>query len=70
MLIYVVLFLIFILWIKSRETFQTKISCKKWSGDINKSPLNICKDCGYPEDCHGPFEGDSWRHIFKDTLLY
>jgi hypothetical protein len=42
-----------------------KVECKKWQGDIKKSPINICKDCGYPIDCHGPYKGDSWRHIFK-----
>lgn len=64
MLIYFIFFLI-ILFLTSKEMFQDKIPCKKWIGDLNISPSNICKDCGYPEDCHGPYKGDSWRHIFR-----
>lgn len=63
--------LIFVLLTVTRTTKENfdKIPCKKWSGDILVSPSNICKDCGYPEDCHGPYKGDSWRHIFRDTPL-
>lgn len=53
---------------KSTESFE-KIPCKKWIGDLKLSPPNICKDCGYPEDCHGPYVGDSWRHIFQTQSL-
>jgi hypothetical protein len=52
------------------EQFEIeKNPCKKWHGDINKSPSNICKDCGYPVDCHGPYKGESWRHIFREFPL-
>lgn len=65
------LFILILIWIvkNSNETFHNndKIQCHKWKGDILNSPPNICKDCGYPEDCHGPYVGDSWRHIFKET---
>lgn len=44
---------------------NTKKPCKKWEGiNMKNSPNNICKDCGYPIDCHGPFRGESWRHPF------
>ena len=49
------------------DKFDSKIPCKKWDGDLRISPDNICKDCGYPIDCHGPYVGDSWRHIFKEV---
>lgn len=71
-----ILFILFIIlvWIliskNSNETFDDNnktIVCHKWKGDIVNSPPNICKDCGYPEDCHGPYKGDSWRHIFRET---
>ena len=52
-----------------KESYNDKIPCPKWFGDINMSPSNICKDCGYPIDCHGPYKGDSWRHIFRETPL-
>lgn len=69
MIFYVILFIILLLFV-SKETFENnKIPCKKWPGNINESPSNICKDCGYPEDCHGPYKGDSWRHIFRETPL-
>jgi ribosomal protein L37E len=56
----------------SMDTFETEhtIPCKKWQGNIYTSPKNICKDCGYPIDCHGPYKGDSWRHIFRETPLF
>jgi predicted amidophosphoribosyltransferase len=57
LLILIILYIIF----KS----QLRVKCNKWLGDIKKSPKNICKDCGYPIDCHGPYKGDSWRHVFK-----
>lgn len=41
-----------------------KVKCIKWEGDLNTSPDYICKDCGYPINCHGPYKGESWRHIF------
>lgn len=53
----------------SQESYHNKIPCPKWFGDVNTSPPNICKDCGYPIDCHGPYKGDSWRHIFRETPL-
>jgi hypothetical protein len=62
MLILVLLFFIIIF-----TDVYHKIQCIKWEGDISKSPDNICKDCGYPIDCHGPYMGESWRHIFKET---
>jgi hypothetical protein len=46
------------------ETYENKEVCKKWEGKLYNSPKNICKDCGYPIDCHGPFKGESWRHPF------
>ncbi len=52
-----------------KESYNYKIPCNKWDGDVNMSPSNICKDCGYPVDCHGPYKGDSWRHIFRETPL-
>lgn len=58
------LLIIFILYL-IRKKYTFKVKCKKWSGDVKKSPPNICKDCGYPINCHGPYKGDSWRHIFK-----
>ena len=54
---------------KQSDTFTNKIPCQKWFGDIDKSPSNICKDCGYPKDCHGPYVGESWRHIFIDEPI-
>lgn len=53
----------------SKESYNDRIPCHKWDGDINTSLSNICKDCGYPVDCHGPYKGDSWRHIFRETPL-
>jgi len=41
-----------------------KVKCIKWAGDLSKSPDYICKDCGFPIYCHGPYKGESWRHIF------
>lgn len=41
-----------------------KVKCIKWKGDLKDSPDYICKDCGYPINCHGPYKGESWRHIF------
>jgi len=46
-----------------------KIKCQKWIGDLKQSPPNICKDCGYPSDCHGPYKGESWRHIFQENII-
>ncbi len=54
---------------KNNESFEHKNPCPKWLDDINTSPSNICKDCGYSRDCHGPYKGDSWRHIFRETPL-
>lgn len=67
MLFLVLVVLLCLILLTNKETFDTKIPCKKWPGDIENSPANICKDCGYPEDCHGPYMGESWRHIFKET---
>jgi hypothetical protein len=69
MLIIVLILTITILYIFSIENFTDKIPCIKWSGNIQTSPTYICKDCGYPEDCHGPYKGDSWRHIFREIPL-
>lgn len=66
MLILVLLFFIIFI-IVSLEQFFNKIPCIKWEGVVSTSPDNICKDCGYPIDCHGPYIGESWRHIFKET---
>jgi hypothetical protein len=68
MLILLLLFFIIFI-ILSREQFSDKIPCKKWEGVLKNSPSNICKDCGYPIDCHGPYKGDSWRHIFRETTI-
>lgn len=65
MLLFLLLLLLFVVKL---EEFNNKIPCKKWNGDLRYSPDNICKDCGYPIDCHGPYVGDSWRHIFKDSF--
>jgi hypothetical protein len=65
MFILLLFFIIFI--IVSFEQFSDKTPCIKWDGDVSASPNNICKDCGYPIDCHGPYNGESWRHIFKET---
>lgn len=43
-----------------------KEPCPKWSGPLENSPSFICKDCGYPIYCHGPYKGDNWRHIFVE----
>lgn len=51
------------------DKFNNKVPCNKWIGDLRYSPSNICKDCGYPIDCHGPYVGDSWRHIFRDVYI-
>ena len=65
----ILLILIFLMLKCNAEKFEdNKIPCKKWNGDLRYSPDNICKDCGYPADCHGPYVGDSWRHIFKDFV--
>ena len=69
MLILIFLICLFWLIVNSNETFVDKIQCKKWIGNLYESPPNICKDCGYPEDCHGPYKGDSWRHIFREIPL-
>ena len=61
------LLLLLLLFVLKLEEFN-KIPCKKWNEDLRYSPDNICKDCGYPIDCHGPYVGDSWRHIFKDSF--
>lgn len=45
---------------------DVKVPCLKWIGDLSKSPANICKDCGYPRECHGPYKGELWRHIFQE----
>jgi rRNA maturation endonuclease Nob1 len=73
-MIYILLFILILILVtkNSTETFDNdnhKIQCYKWKGDIESSPANICKDCGYPIDCHGPYKGDSWRHIFRETQL-
>jgi hypothetical protein len=69
MILYIILFII-LSTLASKETFSNdRIPCVKWQGNLETSPSNICKDCGYPEDCHGPYKGDSWRHIFRDTPL-
>lgn len=69
MLILIFLICLFWLIVNFKETFIDKIQCKKWIGNLDESPLSICKDCGYPEDCHGPYKGDLWRHIFRETPL-
>jgi hypothetical protein len=70
MILYIIFFIIFLLSVYNLKTFKNdKIACKKWQGDLVTSPSNICKDCGYPRDCHGPYVGDSWRHIFQDTPI-
>ena len=69
MIFLVILFILSVIFTTNQESFTNRIPCNKWKGDINTSPPNICKDCGYPEDCHGPYKGDSWRHIFRDTPL-
>ena len=69
MIFIVILFILSIIFITNKESFTDRIPCNKWEGDIESSPVNICKDCGYPEDCHGPYKGDSWRHIFRETPL-
>lgn len=43
-----------------------KQPCPKWNGPLDLAPNFICKDCGYPIYCHGPYRGDHWRHIFVD----
>lgn len=68
-MILLLFFLLLLYFIATKESFENKIPCLKWEGDINTSPSNICKDCGYPIDCHGPYKGDSWRHIFRETPL-
>jgi hypothetical protein len=72
MLLLVLLLLFLVLFVLKLEKFDNefnkKIPCKKWEGDLRYSPDNICKDCGYPIDCHGPYVGESWRHIFKDSF--
>lgn len=65
----ILVILVFIYLSTSSESYVDRIPCHKWLGDINTSPPNICKDCGYPIDCHGPYKGDSWRHIFRETPL-
>jgi hypothetical protein len=66
-LFFLLLLLIFLYFLTySKETFVT---CQKWIGDLQFSPANICKDCGYPIDCHGPRKGESWRHIFQTESL-
>jgi hypothetical protein len=70
LILVLVLVLFFILVSVSSEKFSDKIPCIKWIGNIENienSPDNICKDCGFPVDCHGPYMGESWRHIFKET---
>lgn len=46
--------------------FINKEPCPKWNGPLENSPSFICKDCGYPIYCHGPYKGDNWRHIFVE----
>ena len=69
--LFVFITLLIIYFYTKTESFllETKIPCKKWMGDLKIAPPNICKDCGYPEDCHGPYIGDSWRHIFQTQFL-
>lgn len=66
LLIILFIFIFIYFFTNIKETF---IQCKKWIGDLQHSPSNICKDCGYPIDCHGPYKGESWRHIFQTTPI-
>ena len=69
LLLALLIVLIIILIIRNtNERYDNKISCKKWEGEIVNYPWNICKDCGYPRDCHGPYKGESWRHIFRERF--
>jgi hypothetical protein len=68
MLILILLFFFITFIIISREQMSDKIPCIKWEGEIKTSPSNICKDCGYPIDCHGPYMGELWRHIFISEI--
>jgi|688.fasta_scaffold2292402_2 hypothetical protein len=69
LLVVALLSILGVIYTKETFTFVNKIPCKKWIGILKKSPSNICKDCGYPTDCHGPYKGDSWRHVFQETPL-
>ena len=69
LILILILFLIVMFLNITVDKFDNKIPCKKWEGDLRISPDNICKDCGYPIDCHGPYVGDSWRHIFREVYI-